>query len=254
MNFLTLRGLLDGLEAEVSLVVDSVYPSDQLPAALNDFHTKFPTVPLRISVQALEGVERLVRNGNAWIGVGGLLHMDITGLQRIETGAVRLIPVAAPNHLLALSGATSSSRGRQYLQLVLSNQPAAEGRDYGAVSLANWRVGDLTIKHKLLVGGIGWGGMPEPMVRADIESGRLVRLDLRDWRGGEYAMQVMHKTETPPGPAGRWLIERLVLSPPPVRVRRSNARVWYPVGQKPVSFRAVKEAKAAYPVSKRLES
>jgi DNA-binding transcriptional LysR family regulator len=244
MNFLTLRGLLDGLEAEVSLVVDSVYPSDQLPAALNDFHTKFPTVPLRISVQALEGVERVVRNGNAWIGVG----------QRIEIGAVRLIPVAAPNHPLALSGATSSSRGRQYLQLVLSNQPAAEGRVYCVVSLANWRVGDLTIKHKLLVGGIGWGGMPEPMVRADIESGRLVRLDLRDWRSGEYAMQVVHKTETPPGPAGRWLIERLVLSPPPVRVRRSNARVWYPAGQKPVSFRAVKEAKAAYPVSKRLES
>jgi hypothetical protein len=52
------------------------------------------------------------------------------------------------------------------------------------------------------------------MVRADIEAGRLVRLDLRDWRGGLYMMQVVHKTETPPGPAGRWLIERLVLPPP----------------------------------------
>ena len=56
--------------------------------------------------------------------------------------------------------------------------------------------------------------MPEPMVRADIESGRLVRLDLRDWRGGEYSMQVVHKIESPPGPAGRWLIERLVLASP----------------------------------------
>jgi hypothetical protein len=52
--------------------------------------------------------------------------------------------------------------------------------------------------------------MPEPMVRADIESGRLVRLDLPDWRGGVYPMQVAHKIETPPGPAGRWIIERLV--------------------------------------------
>jgi len=78
------------------------------------------------------------------------------------------------------------------------------------VSLTSWRIGDLTLKHKLLVAGIGWGGMPEPMVRADIEAGRLVRLNLRDWRGGEYLMQVVHKTDTPPGPAGRWLIERLV--------------------------------------------
>jgi len=52
--------------------------------------------------------------------------------------------------------------------------------------------------------------MPEPMVRADIEAGRLVQLDLPDWRGGVYPMQVAHKIETPPGPAGRWLIERLV--------------------------------------------
>jgi hypothetical protein len=31
------------------------------------------------------------------------------------------------------------------------------------------------------------GGMPEPMVRADIEAGRLVRLNLQDWLGGEHA-------------------------------------------------------------------
>jgi hypothetical protein len=40
-------------------------------------------------------------------------------------------------------------------------------------------------------------GMPEPMVRADIETRRLVRLNLRDWRGGEYVMQPVHKADTP---------------------------------------------------------
>jgi hypothetical protein len=39
------RGLLEGLESEVSLAVDTMYPSDQLVAVLNDFHRKFPTVP-----------------------------------------------------------------------------------------------------------------------------------------------------------------------------------------------------------------
>ncbi|MDB5600717.1 MAG: DNA-binding transcriptional regulator, LysR family [Xanthobacteraceae bacterium] len=208
------KGLLEGLESEVSLAVDSMYPSGRLVAVLDQFHTQFPTVPLRLLVPTLGGVERAIRNGDAGIGVGGFLHMDSTGLQRIQIGGVLLIPVAAPNHPLALVGGTSSSRSRDHVQLVLSDRPAAEGRDYGVVSLATWRVGDLTLKHKLLLGGIGWGGMPEPMVRDDIESGRLVRLDLPDWRGGEYAMQVAHKTETPPGPAGRWLIERLMLSQP----------------------------------------
>jgi DNA-binding transcriptional LysR family regulator len=204
------RGLLEGLESEVSLVVDSMYPSDQLVAALDDFHVKFPTVPLRLSVQPLEGVERVVRNGDGWIGVGGLAHIDNTGLHVIQIEGVRIIPVAAPNHPLALAGGASPSDDRKHVQLVLSDQPSSKGRDYGVFSLTNWRLGDLTLKQKLLVAGVGWGGMPEPMVRADIESGRLVRLDLPDWRGGEYAMQVVHQTERPPGPAGRWLIERLV--------------------------------------------
>jgi len=206
------RGLRDGLEAEVSLVVDSIYPTDQLVKVLDDFHRTFPTVPLRLAVQPLEGVERAVRNGDAWIGVGGVMHMNSSGLQVLQIRGVPMIPVAAPNHPLVSAGGTSPSRSRDHVQLVLSDQPAAGGRDYGVVSLTNWRVGDLGLKHKLLVGGIGWGGMPEPMVRADIEAGRLVQLDLRDWRGAEYLMQVVHKTETPPGPAGRWLIERLALS------------------------------------------
>src|SRR3982074_969076 len=43
------RGLLDGLESEVSLVVDCMYPGDQLVAVLDHFHAKFPHIPLRVS-------------------------------------------------------------------------------------------------------------------------------------------------------------------------------------------------------------
>ena len=143
------RGLLEGLESEVSLVVDTMYPSDQLVAVLNDFHMKFPTVPLRLLVQALGGVERLIRSGDAGIGIGGLLHMDSAGLRRIEIGGVTLIPVAASSHPLALAGDNSAPRALDHVQLVLSDRPAGEGRDHGVVSLATWRVGDLALKHKL---------------------------------------------------------------------------------------------------------
>jgi DNA-binding transcriptional LysR family regulator len=101
-------------------------------------------------------------------------------------------------------------QARDFVQLVLSEQPAAKSRDFAVVSLNTWRIGDQAARHKLLLAGIGWSGMPEKIVRADIEAGRLVRLNLPDWRGGEYTLHAIHKTDTPPGPAGRWLIERLV--------------------------------------------
>jgi DNA-binding transcriptional LysR family regulator len=204
------KGLLDHLEPEVSLVVDCMLPSERLVALLRDFHAKFPTVPVRLLVETLGGVERALRSGAATIGVGNGLHMDLTGLRQIDVAGVRVIPVAAPGHPLVSASEASQTGGRDFVQIVLSEQPLGENRDFGVVSLNTWRVGDLTAKHKLILGGIGWGGMPEPMVRADIKSGRLVRLNLRDWRGGVYFMKAVHKIDTPPGPAGRWLIERLV--------------------------------------------
>ena len=47
----------------------------------------------------------------------------------------------------------------------------------------------LGVKHALLLAGLGWGGMPEPAVRADLKTGRLVKLNLHNWRGGEYNLQ-----------------------------------------------------------------
>jgi hypothetical protein len=50
--------------------------------------------------------------------------------------------------------------------------------------------------------------MPEPIVRDDLAAGRLKPLDLPEWSGGFYAMQAIHRTDTPPGPAAAWMIRR----------------------------------------------
>jgi DNA-binding transcriptional LysR family regulator len=203
------RGFLNDLEPEVSLVVDSLLPLSRLTRLLREFNDRFPTVPLRLLVETLGGVERAMREGHAVIGVGSQLHMTMTGFHRVDIEAVRLIPVAAPGHPLARATKAAPRETSDFIQLILSERPAADGRDFGVVSLNSWRVGDLAAKHALLLAGLGWGGMPEPVVRADIEAGRLVRLNLRNWRGGEYNLQAVHKVDTPPGPAGRWLIDRL---------------------------------------------
>jgi DNA-binding transcriptional LysR family regulator len=203
------RGFHEKLEPEVSLVVDSMLPSDRLTTLFREFSAQFAAMPVRLLVRTLGGVERAVRNGCARIGVGSELHMDMTGLCRTQIEGVQLIPVAAPSHPLAKVSETASPPARDFVQLVLSEQPSAERQDHGVLSPNTWRIGDLSTRRKLLLAGLGWSGMPEPMVRADIESGRLVRLNLPDWRGGEYAMQAIHMTDTPPGPAGRWLIGRL---------------------------------------------
>src|SRR6201987_992310 len=65
------RALLRGVEAEVTIVVDVMLPSARLVDAVQAFEATFPTVTLRLHVEALSAVRQLVRQGGATIGVGG---------------------------------------------------------------------------------------------------------------------------------------------------------------------------------------
>jgi hypothetical protein len=89
-------------------------------------------------------------------------------------------------------------------QLVLSDQLAGGGRDYGVVSLTNWRIGDPALKHKLLVGGLGWTS----------KLGGSYNWIFATGAGPNTPCRRCTRPKRRQGPAGRWLIERLVLSPP----------------------------------------
>ena len=57
----SVRALLKGLEAEVTLVVDVMLPNTRLIDAVQAFEATFPTVTLRLHVEALSAVTQLVR-------------------------------------------------------------------------------------------------------------------------------------------------------------------------------------------------
>jgi DNA-binding transcriptional LysR family regulator len=204
------KGLLQGIEAEVYLVLDVMLPEARVVDVLKSFNSEFPTVPLRIRVEALSVVKQLVLDRIATIGVCGPPDVEVDGLERIGIGSVELVPVAAPNHPLALENQNAPGSGRDHVQLVLTDRsPRTQGQDLGVISPQTWRLADLGIKHMLLKQGIGWGTMPLPMVREDLEVGRLVRLKLPDFKGGPYRFFAVYRTDNPPGPAGSYLISRL---------------------------------------------
>ena len=205
------RGLLQGLEAEVHLVLDVMLPAARVVDALKAFRAEFPTVSLRLYIEALGAVRQMVLDRMATIGVCGPLDVEIAGLERIGVGSVELIPVAAPDHPLALAGRNAPGAGRDHIQLVLTDRSRlSDGQDRGVIGTQTWRLADLGSKHMLLREGIGWGYMPEPMVRDDLEGGRLVQLDLPEYKDGLLRLHAIHRTDTPPGPAGSWLIARFV--------------------------------------------
>ncbi len=203
------KGLLQGLEPEVNLALDVMLPAARVTDALRAFNEEFPTVTLRLYVEALGAVTQMVLGRGAGLGISGPLDVEVDGLERVGVGFVQLIPVAAPTHPLALAGRNAPGAGREHVQLVLTDRSAlTQGLEFAVVATRTWRLADLGSKHMLLKEGIGWGNMPEPMVREDIAAGRLVHLDMPDVKGGPYRLQAIYRSDTPPGPAARFLIER----------------------------------------------
>jgi DNA-binding transcriptional LysR family regulator len=202
--------LKHGTEAEVALAVDVMFPVPALVRVLRDFAVAFPTVALRLRMEAIGGVAQLVAQGGSVLGVSGWAGTLPNELQSRMIGHLNLIPVAAAAHPLAALPRVTSGAAREHTQLVLSDSShATEGQDFGVIGLRSWRLGDLGAKHALLAAGLGWGNMPEHLVAEDIRAGRLVRLAIEEAPSFRYPVSLVWRTDRALGPGARWLAEAL---------------------------------------------
>lgn len=208
------KGLLDGLEAEVGLAIDVMLPARRLGEVARAFASAYPTVTLRLYVETLGAVPALVLQRIAVLGVSGPLSVPPEGLDMVSAGAVQMAPVAAPTHPLAKLTTIPPGSARHHIQLVLTDRsPMTEGRDFSVLSPRTWRLADLGAKHALLREGVGWGNMPLWLIETDLADGKLVRLDMPEQPGGKYRLGCVWRRDAPPGPAASWLMRQFVDQP-----------------------------------------
>lgn len=201
-------GHKQGLEAEVSMSVDMTLPSPVLVRVLKAFEAQFPTVMLRLHIGSLGLILDHVVDGQADLGVGGILGEADVNLLRI--GFISLVPAAASSHPLAsLPRPVPLEEVREHIQLVVSDQSErTRGRDYGVFAYRTWRLTDVRTKHALMREGLGWGGLPRWLIADDLASGRLVELDLEPYSEVRSPLYAMHRADHSPKPAAAWLIDQ----------------------------------------------
>lgn len=228
------KGMSVGLEPELSVVVDVFYPIDAITQVAKEFRQEYPRVALRIYVEALGGAIKPVLDGRCSIGVIGSLPVVPDTLTKERMPGIVFLMVAAHDHALAsYEGKIPKEALGKHTQIILTDRSDLSlGREFGVMSPTTWRLADLFAKHHFLLSGLGWGGMPLHVVRKDLEEGRLSVLRIEDVppEGMILAMSAVWQTKSPPGPAGRWFIDRLKQIPvdvgrvPKLSVTREAAR------------------------------
>lgn len=207
------KTLREGLEPELSLSIDAMYPMSTLTAAVGLFRDAFPYTPLRLYVDVLGAAIEPVLQGICQIGVIGMSPVVPDNMRSEPLLDVPMVTVVASTHPLAsYKGVIPQSELQKHVQLVLTDRSKlTQGQSFGVYSQNVWRLADMGAKHAFLRAGFGFGHMPKLMVEDDIASGRLraVRIEMPGVTNLLMPMHAVYRKDAPPGPAGRWLIQSL---------------------------------------------
>lgn len=206
--------LKQGAETTLSIIVDVMFPTASLVAFAKDFAHAHPSVELSLFSDVLSGVSAHVREKRSTWGIA-IEDADLTGLEQRSIADVRLLPVVASSHPLAKRhGSLDAAALGESVQIVLGEHREANPRapdEYGVFSPRTWRVVDLATKLALISGSLGWGHLPEHLVRADLQSGDLVELRLDAWAEGapRRSLVLIWRSGAVLGPVAKWAEKRL---------------------------------------------
>lgn len=212
------QGVSQGLELELPVIVDTLFPLPVACAALGAVHARYPSVRVQLQVAPLGGPLDALLEGRCTVAVtvGNDLHDP--RLQKEPLTAVPIVPVVSCHHPL---GACLRARKRlgiedigEHLQIVLSDPTSlSAGRDFNVLSPRTWRVGTQEAKRALIEAGVGWGRLPLWTVEAALQDGRLLRMAARSLGpAGETSEQayVAHRRDRVLGPAAKAFREELL--------------------------------------------
>ena len=177
------------------------------------FQKEFPATLLRFDIESSAVIEPVL-DGRCAIGVVGSWALAPPQLTLEPLLTVRVPMVVSAQHPLA------SHRGRIPIAVLAEHTQISHidtcdmTRVLGASRAKYpkiWRLSHFGAKLAFLRAGFGFGGMPLHTIEADLASGALVEITPEDAPPGGHVieMSAVYRTDSPPGPAGRWFIDRL---------------------------------------------
>lgn len=190
-----------GHEPVLRIGVSALFPLDRLSEVLCRLRGKFSDTEIKIYQEVMSALELLESEKvdlalSAFPGENDkLVHASLFD--------VTLVNVCSPKHELAkLKGKAKDTDLRLYPQIILRST-VESSRRAGIINPSNTiSVGEFLSKKTLIEQGVGWGSMPEHLVKEDIKRKDLV---ITHSATVVVPMQIAHKKDRPLGPCGQFL-------------------------------------------------
>ncbi|RKQ97028.1 DNA-binding transcriptional LysR family regulator [Kushneria sinocarnis] len=200
--------LAQGLEAEISLAVDQIFPQQALFQALSVFSRDYIHPRVQLHECVLNGGVELLQAGRADLLITGV---SVPGFLGEPLTRVRFIAVAHPDHALhQLDRALDLRDLRRYRQIVIRDSAQHQSSDHGWLRAEQrWTVSHLATALEMLVEGLGFAWVSETRLHHYLETAQLQPLPLRAGAVREVPLQLYFRDADGAGPAARALAHSL---------------------------------------------
>ena len=198
-----------GVENEIRVSIDAVSPVSLVLKFLKNFFAKHPGTRLVLQFEVLSGtVERLI-DGDVSIAITPRPQVEYTFDSRAMT-KTKMISVIS-TQLVKNEKKITDAFLREHNQIILADSARRISKvDTGILEGSkNLTVSDIGFKKELILQGLGWGGLPYDLVKAEIAAKKLTVIKTPLVKGRDIEIFMVRDASKPMGPVMKELWERV---------------------------------------------
>ncbi|WP_448144243.1 LysR family transcriptional regulator [Pseudomonas silesiensis] len=203
---MTASQLSQGVEAKLTVALSDTYQSDRFEAALGTFEQRYPDLELECLIAECDDLVALVQSGRAHVAFAERQDSyppDLASSTVDERTEIALF--VAHGHPLANLAKVDQEVLQQHRELRLATiVNPYESRAKGRV----WSAPSYLMLLEMAQGGFGWAPLPRWLVER-FGAGALQELQVRGWPK-TVSVDALWSRLNPPGPAGSWLIGKML--------------------------------------------
>jgi len=172
----------------------------------------FPHTRFRVATEVLNGVVEPIDDKQADLGFGPEFGLSANH-EKVPIGDVTFVNVAAPNYFNGGNKRDISlEESREYSQVVLrdSSKRMEKAAIYVSPYGESWSVSDMATKKELTIAGLGWGRLPEHLIREELDSGLLEPISVENIPiRGEATIYMFRRREGEKGPVSEQIWQEI---------------------------------------------
>jgi len=202
------QSMAAGLEAEVTLAIDSLLPVDAVVCVFERFSQQFANTRLRVLETTLSGTTEALLERQADIVISATTPPGFVSPMLCQ---VEMLAVAAPNHPLVRDrDEVSEMELKNHRQVVLRDTGTKREVDSGWLqSEQRWTVSHFSSSIKIMKTGLAFAFVPQNWVADELATGKLCVIPLSQSLSRSIPLYLLLADREAAGPATQALYEML---------------------------------------------